>query len=802
MSLVQYNNFNQPNLNGLVDINSDNITTNSISTGEIIINGENIVDDVLDNKRKLTKIDYDDVEDVTEIDSDLLLTGSILLDDVIITKEELKYLDDARSNIQDQLDAEADDISSLTSRVITNENDISSLQQKTTKIAYNSISDTTTTDSNLTVSNEFNVTSELTLKDDPAFAGFTFLLNTNGKYLYFRVKDMAGNLRTFQIQHSQVYTNIPMYFDGNVSINPSRILFIGDGSSAIRYLVNPDVNAGMRYENRINNYYTNFLQRNATGTDITTLRLHHTKIDSLIRHDFAGQTNFNNTVNVNGVTNFNNMINMNDNLYQYQTTFLYKNLVFTTSNVKLLVLGGLEITQQELSYLSGLTDDIQFQFDTLKNKTNKISYDAITDTTIINSKVQIQNILHTPGTNYEIENTTSTGSIRFKLKDVNDIVRTIQIDQFTNISGVNDLNCSKVIMGGTTLRENGSVVSGSITFNGQSTYNSNARFNNGINLVGGSMGQELASGIIQFSFLSSGRNIFKGSDYFGRLSMTSTDAAENRITQTIISGDLTTPNANLLKNTQIRQTTGGVNTNMPILDLFETSTNKKFHILMNSFSGSYNAINEPGSISNVCIGPTQNNAILTYTVWAQQRSGFKFKVNSTNYRTELWGGNSQSIILDNNTGTSMTNVSSIGFTGGKTVDGNFGNIYTASLLTSVSMSDNTETTLSDGLVLPAGTYNISWNITFIIQTSGTNVAFSYGCYSTSTTVFTNNTILTSDYKSYSIPVGNFFSLTGQDYVHFNSSTTIYLRGLVAHNKGANHVIFNNSFSHLKAIKIC
>ena len=91
---------------------------------------------------------------------------------------------------------------------------------------------------------------------------------------------------------------------------------------------------------------------------------------------------------------------------------------------------------------------------------------------------------------------------------------------------------------------------------------------------------------------------------------------------------------------------------------------------------------------------------------------------------------------------------------------------------------NTETSLSSGLVLPAGTYNISWNITFILQTSGTGIYYCYGCYSTSTSSFTNNTILTSDYKSNTVPVDNFFSLSGQDYVHFATSTTIYLRALV------------------------
>ena len=82
------------------------------------------------------------------------------------------------------------------------------------------------------------------------------------------------------------------------------------------------------------------------------------------------------------------------------------------------------------------------------------------------------------------------------------------------------------------------------------------------------------------------------------------------------------------------------------------------------------------------------------------------------------------------------------------------------------MTDNTEESLSSGLVLPAGTYNISWNITFIIQTSGTGIYYCYGCYSTSTSAFTNNTILTSDYKSNTVPVGNFFSFMGSRFCTF------------------------------------
>ena len=810
MSLVQYNNFNQPNLNGLVDINSDNITTTSISTGEIIVNGENIVDDVLDNKRKLTKIDYDDLEDVTEIDSDLLLTGSILLDDVIITKEELKYLDDARSNIQAQIDAEADDISSLTTRVTTNENDILALEQKTTKISYNSISDTTTADGNFTVSDELNVTSELTLKDDPTFAGYTFLLNTNGKYLYFRVKDMAGNIRTFQIHHTQIYTTIPMYLDGNVTVNTGKLLFIGDNSNVLRYLANPDVNAGMRYENRINNYYTNFLQRNSSGGEQTVFRLHFDKIVSMIRHDFNdGVTIGEDFYTMKYISSFNPAAGMtyDNKINNYYTNFIQRDI--SGNEVGVLRLHNSKIDSLIRHDFAGETN-----FNGTINFNDDINFNsAITSPVVINNTLTLQNIIHTPGTNYIIENTTNTGSFTFRVRDVDGIVRNILISQFGNISGLNDVGCNKVLMGSTTLRQDGSVFSGAVTFNGTNTYtgsntfngsivsNNSVTFNNGLSMITGSLSQQLAAGIVQFTFLSSGTNIFKASDYFGRINMTSTDPAQNRITQTILSGD-TINQHNNMKYTIMRYISGTGTSTSAILALVENTSQNQFAFYPSLPGGAFNPIVDNQSRTLLANGTgSQNNNSLVFTCWATTRVGMKIKATPSVSTSEIWAGTTN-ITVNSNTGTSMNNVNSIGFTGGKTVDGNFGNIYTATLLTSISMTDNTETTLSDGLVLPAGTYTISWNITFIIDNSGTNVAFCYGCYSTSTSSFTNNTILTSEYKNYTIPVGNFFSLTGQDFVHFGTSTTIYLRGLVAHNKGANHVMFHNTFSNLKAIKIC
>ena len=131
----------------------------------------------------------------------------ILANDEEITDVEISYLDGVTGNIQNQINGldtritdNENDIISLDTRVTDNENDIIALEDKTTKISYNAGTDTTTANSNFTITGELNVTSELTLKNDPGAAGYTFLLNNNGKILYFRVKDMSGNIRTSQIQ--------------------------------------------------------------------------------------------------------------------------------------------------------------------------------------------------------------------------------------------------------------------------------------------------------------------------------------------------------------------------------------------------------------------------------------------------------------------------------------------------------------------------------------------------------------------------------------------------------------------------
>lgn len=84
MSVNKFSNFSMPSLNGLVDINADNIDSDVITTDVIFVNGVDIAQQIQANAQKLTAISY--TPTTTTISSDVLLpngnidvTGEIYL---------------------------------------------------------------------------------------------------------------------------------------------------------------------------------------------------------------------------------------------------------------------------------------------------------------------------------------------------------------------------------------------------------------------------------------------------------------------------------------------------------------------------------------------------------------------------------------------------------------------------------------------------------------------------------------------------------------------------------------------------
>jgi len=151
--------------------------------------------------------------------------------------------------------------------------------------------------------NQIDVTGNMTIRDpanptgnsltayyDPAFAGFRFRNNVNNGYMYFTVKDPAGNFKNFQFQHSQAYMDIPLYVANNTTISYNRNLYLGDSNLTVFYgasmsfVPNTATTSGLVFFNKglANNakYYTNFSHYNLSNVEVPTLRMSFEEVNA------------------------------------------------------------------------------------------------------------------------------------------------------------------------------------------------------------------------------------------------------------------------------------------------------------------------------------------------------------------------------------------------------------------------------------------------------------------------------------------------------------------------------------------
>lgn len=243
-------------------------------------------------------------------------------------------------------------------------------------------------------------TRTMSLYYDPGFYGFRFRNDNLGGYLYFSVLDFAGNMKSFQFNHSQVYSNIKMYIDNTLNQGFGQPFYQGDANSDIggKIIFVPSTNAtdGWQFINRFPglSFYTNFACANVAGTNYQTFRMNYNNLWSLVPHTFNSSATFNSSLNAssfdcsnnavfngssifNGSSTFNGVLNATGTTFLQATTisgsltsdfFSYFNKdINLNGTTKLFVNGTTGITQNELSYLSGVSSNIQTQ---LNNKLN------------------------------------------------------------------------------------------------------------------------------------------------------------------------------------------------------------------------------------------------------------------------------------------------------------------------------------------------------------------------------------------------------------------------------------------------
>lgn len=151
-------------------------------------------------------------------------------------------------------------------------------------------------------------TRTMSLYYDPGFSGFRFRNDNFGGYIYFSVLDFAGNMKSFQFNHSQVYSNIKMYIDNTLNQGFGQPFYQGDANSDIggKIIFVPSTNAtdGWQFINRFPglSFYTNFACADVAGTNYQTFRMNYNNLWSLVPHTFNSSATFNSSLNAGAIS--------------------------------------------------------------------------------------------------------------------------------------------------------------------------------------------------------------------------------------------------------------------------------------------------------------------------------------------------------------------------------------------------------------------------------------------------------------------------------------------------------------------
>jgi hypothetical protein len=125
--------------------------------------------------------------------------------------------------------------------------------------------------------------------------GFAFDLKTPWGYLYYLVRDSHGNVRSFQFNYGQMFTNLKFLIQNTLVIDTGSISFQENNLATIQLVPVATPHDGLRFLTNSPNYAINYFNMNLSSNHINTFRIQYDKITSLVSHQFDG------TIVVNGV---------------------------------------------------------------------------------------------------------------------------------------------------------------------------------------------------------------------------------------------------------------------------------------------------------------------------------------------------------------------------------------------------------------------------------------------------------------------------------------------------------------------
>jgi len=851
-ALNNFTTFNAPSLNGLVDINSDNVTTTTLSSNDMTtttlnVNGRDIstiISNVDANTQKLTGITYTATPTpTTKSVNDIDETGTIYIRDP--SNPTLVYL----------------------------------------RIAY-----------------------------EPSLYGFSFTDETPGRIMNFRVKNANGvGYKLFYFASSQLYANMLAYIDNWLTVSYNNMFIMGDANNAgvwngasQKYVPNTADTSGLIFYNKgLNNnavYYTNFTHNDPFNVQLYTFRMNYNNIWSKVNHTFEksliGQdATFATTLNVNGTSTlkaingtslyitgtstFNNTV-IADSLSIYNATNLNGNLnAISTSNfIGTATFNGQAIFNNSINAGYGSFTTLLLSSGLTCGSINCagdiLAYGSLTinggfPNTLTGSLI-VNNTISTSDTFTQTGITASTNRI-IQPRIALDITTYPNILKYTQIrynsgsatdkpalqciddTGGRSLNfCPNVGSGsyGPLMQTNDRLIiavngDGSASALDLSTYGPSGKHGiriyhtsatdyttqlnantynfsiNSINGISANVGTNTLninstnttiSGPVTFSnnVTANGSTALNGAVLLG-----TTTLLNNNILQygsSIINQDMsgTFSGTNQLKLTNIFQYTSASGSATPILLLRDDYNLNSLMFLPNSGPSSFNPLSSTNSQSIISRGDVTDNASFVLSTWSTLKNGIKISASSsTNAQVELYAGNSSSIILNNATGITLNNTASITYTD-STVQTT---AYTTAKDTKLNAIGSTtvatlsaSTTLTTGaffncgsLSLSAGTYILTLNCCMSVITGATTVSQLLMSPSTSSTALSSNTNLcVSNGGAISYGVGAQWVLATSAIVS-PTTTTIYYMLCQAGFGTANRLQFANGNSSFKAVRI-
>ena len=363
---------NNRSMNGLINIYADNIeATNSTVNDTLIVDGKDIntvANQVDTNKINLTGITYTPTPVPTTNISNKLIVSSIDATNTSVFRANLNVLGTGTIFGTMQVDSTININGNFNSFGTTNKfnNDL-----EVSKILYvgkNSTTQISSVDVNGTIylrdpSNPTIV--YMKIYYEPLLYGFVFQSETQGRNMNFRVKDNAGNYKLFYFGAGQLYAGMGVYVDNwfNVSFNNNFTLGDNNGSvyngARMTYIPSSQPTDGLVIVNKgfLNStaYYTNFKNVDLTNNEVFVFRMNHNNIWSKVPHTMEST------------------LTLSGNLIANSTT----------------------ITPVELSYLSGVSSNIQTQLNNKLDLTGgTISGNlTISGTTTLNAQLNLNDNL-------------------------------------------------------------------------------------------------------------------------------------------------------------------------------------------------------------------------------------------------------------------------------------------------------------------------------------------------------------------------------------------------------------------------